>query len=73
MVGAARSGRFAEYNMRCACIAQLVEQLTLNWGHTADSRTPADALAADFSQLIRAPDLPAVLHKSVAITCLSVW
>ena len=30
MVMAARSGRFAEYNMRCACIAQLVEQLTLN-------------------------------------------
>ncbi len=29
MVTAARGGRFAEYNMRCACIAQLVEQLTL--------------------------------------------
>ena len=27
---ATRSGRFAEYNMRCACMAQLVEQLTLN-------------------------------------------
>src|ERR1700694_2083848 len=27
---AVRSGRFGEYNYRCACIAQLVEQLTLN-------------------------------------------
>ncbi len=25
-----RGGRFGEYNYRCACIAQLVEQLTLN-------------------------------------------
>ena len=30
MAAAARSGRFDEYNYRCACIAQLVEQLTLN-------------------------------------------
>jgi hypothetical protein len=30
MAAAARSGRFGEYNYRCACIAQLVEQLTLN-------------------------------------------
>ncbi len=30
MVPATRSGRFGEYNYRCACIAQLVEQLTLN-------------------------------------------
>jgi hypothetical protein len=29
MVPATRSGRFGEYNYRCACIAQLVEQLTL--------------------------------------------
>jgi hypothetical protein len=27
---AARRGRIGEYNRRCACIAQLVEQLTLN-------------------------------------------
>jgi hypothetical protein len=27
---ATRRGRFGEYNNRCACITQLVEQLTLN-------------------------------------------
>src|SRR5713226_2186569 len=30
VAAATRSGRFGEYNYRCACIAQLVEQLTLN-------------------------------------------
>ncbi len=30
MAAATRGGRFGEYNYRCACIAQLVEQLTLN-------------------------------------------
>ena len=30
MTPATRRGRFGEYNYRCACIAQLVEQLTLN-------------------------------------------
>ena len=30
MAAATRRGRFGEYNYRCACIAQLVEQLTLN-------------------------------------------
>jgi hypothetical protein len=30
MAAAARSGRFSEYNYRSACIAQLVEELTLN-------------------------------------------
>ena len=30
MASATRGGRFGEYNYRCACIAQLVEQLTLN-------------------------------------------
>ena len=30
MTPAIRRGRFGEYNYRCACIAQLVEQLTLN-------------------------------------------
>src|SRR5256885_17046515 len=30
VVRARRSGRLGEYNSRCACIAQLVEQLTLN-------------------------------------------
>jgi hypothetical protein len=37
MAAAARSGRFGEYNYRCACIAQLVEQLTLNQRDAADS------------------------------------
>jgi hypothetical protein len=37
MAAAARSGRFGEYNYRCACIAQLVEQLTLNQRNAADS------------------------------------
>jgi hypothetical protein len=30
VAAATRGGRFGEYNYRCACIAQLVEQLTLN-------------------------------------------
>ena len=30
VAAATRSGRFGEYNYRCACIAQLVERLTLN-------------------------------------------
>ena len=38
MVPATRSGRFGEYNYRCACIAQLVEQLTLKQRNVADSR-----------------------------------
>ena len=29
MAAATRSGRFGEYHYRCACIAQLAEQLTL--------------------------------------------
>src|SRR5258708_1726226 len=37
VAAAARSGRFGEYNYRCACIAQLVEQLTLNQRNFADS------------------------------------
>ncbi len=37
MAAAARSGRFGEYNYRCACIAQLVEQLTLKLRCAADS------------------------------------
>jgi hypothetical protein len=37
MAAAARSGRFGEYNYRCACIAQLVEQLTLNQRTLVDS------------------------------------
>src|SRR2546428_1828583 len=38
MVPATRRGRFGEYNYRCACIAQLVEQLTLKQRNVADSR-----------------------------------
>ena len=30
MAAATRRGRFGEYNCRCACLARLVEQLTLN-------------------------------------------
>ena len=30
VVAATRRGRFGEYNYRCARIAQMVEQLTLN-------------------------------------------
>ncbi len=37
MAVATRSGRFDEYNYRCACIAQLVEQLTLKQRSVADS------------------------------------
>jgi hypothetical protein len=37
MAAAARNGRFGEYNYRCACIAQLVEQLTLKQRNVADS------------------------------------
>jgi len=50
MAAATRGGRFGEYNYRCACIAQLVEQLTLN------QRTLVDAggrLATDSNQLSR--------------------
>jgi hypothetical protein len=36
MATAARSRRFGEYNYRCACIAQLVEQLTLKDRHAVD-------------------------------------
>jgi hypothetical protein len=36
VAAATRSGRFGEYNYRCACIAQLVEQLTLNQRHAVD-------------------------------------
>ncbi len=46
MAAATRGGQFDEYNYRCACIAQLVEQLTLKQSHVAASsglwRTPAD-------------------------------
>src|SRR2546428_8478451 len=38
MVPATRRGRFGECNYRCACIAQLVEQLTLKQRNVADSR-----------------------------------
>ena len=51
MVRAARNGRFAEYNIRCACIAQLVEQLTLNQRTLADASGRA---SADSNQLPRA-------------------
>jgi hypothetical protein len=50
VAAATRRGRFGEYNYRCACIAQLVEQLTLN------QRTLVDAggrLATDSNQLSR--------------------
>jgi hypothetical protein len=45
MAPAARSGRFGEYNYRCACIAQLVEQLTLK------RRTLVDAIGRLHDQL----------------------
>ena len=45
---AARRGRFAEYNMRCACIGQLVEQLTfLITARSGRQWSSADELSAD--------------------------
>ena len=45
MAAATRRGRFGEYNYRCACIAQLVEQLTLNQRTLVDAcgRLPTDS------------------------------
>ncbi len=69
MAAAARSGRFGEYNYRCACIAQLVEQLTLNQRTLVDSnghlRTdfPADLnqLAEPLRTYVRMyPQLPKI-------------
>ena len=42
MAPATRRGRFGEYNYRCACIAQLVEQLTLNQRNVADASGPVE-------------------------------
>jgi hypothetical protein len=36
VAAATRGGRFGEYNYRGACIAQLVEQLTLKHRHAVD-------------------------------------
>ena len=47
MTPATRRGRFGEYNYRCACIAQLVEQLTLN--QLVPGSNPGAGISPSFS------------------------
>ena len=62
MDAAARRGRIGEYNRRCACIAQLVEQLTLN--QLVPGSNPGAGISPPFSPGFNSVSVRFVQHRT---------